>query len=124
MPDLNSVIRYFDLQSSVRKLAPKSHGLEAEKPFPVLPQYCALVAGVAVQPFLSAFQKTHEWNLSGWQGWIVFSVLVGLIIFPAIYKKSFDPGRNLFVQLCAIFASGLGWQSLMQTAATAAKLTQ
>lgn len=72
---------------------------------------------------LRFFQKNHIWDLTGWQGWIVFSFIVGVIVFPAIYKKAFDPQQSLFPQLCAIFASGLGWQSLMQTAATAAKIT-
>jgi hypothetical protein len=124
VPDINDVIRYFDLQSDARQRAPQAQTGGEQPTFPVVPQYLALVAGIAVQPFLAAFQKNHVWDVTGWQGWVVFSFIVGLILFPAIYKKAFDPQQNLFVQLCAIFASGLGWQSLMQTAASAANIAK
>jgi hypothetical protein len=114
---LNSLIRYFDLQASYRPNGPKAQAAGANPSLPVIPQYIALVLGIAVQPFLAQFQQTRKWDLSGWQGWMIFSILVGLIVFPAVYKRSFDPQSNLFVQLCATFASGLGWQSLMQTGA-------
>ena len=113
---INDLIRYFDLQSEKRPAIPKAHADSGGPSFPVLPQYFALVVGIAVQPFLSKYQQTKVWDISGWEGWIVFSLIVGLVVFPLVYKRSFDPQSNLFVQLCAIFASGLGWQSLMQTA--------
>jgi hypothetical protein len=78
-------------------------------------QYCALVLGIFVQPFLAEFQKTHVWNLVGWQNWIIFSVIAAFIIFPGVYKQSFDRSDKLLVQFCTIFVSGLGWQSLLQT---------
>jgi hypothetical protein len=36
-----------------------------------------------------------------------------VLIFPAVYRNAFDPQKPLFVQLCAIFASGVGWQGLL-----------
>lgn len=114
---INQLIGYFDLQSDRRGLQPEQ---QAEgRRFPVVPQYVALVLGIVVQPFLAAFQKTGMWSLHGLLPWAIFSTIAGLIIFPAVYKKSFDPDGNLFVQLCTIFASGLGWQSLLQTAGKA-----
>jgi hypothetical protein len=40
------------------------------------------------------------------------------LIFPGVYKSAFDPGKPLFVQLCAIFTAGVGWQSLFKAGAT------
>jgi hypothetical protein len=37
-----------------------------------------------------------------------------------VYKNAFDPDKPIVVQLCALFVSGLGWQSLFQTAVAAA----
>ncbi len=117
---MNELIRYFDLQSGSRrqKVVAQSKG-ESGPSLPVIPQYLALVLGIAVQPYLSAYQKSHAWNVSGWQGWLVFAFLVGLVVFPAVYKKTFDPQSPLFLQFCAIFAAGMGWQSLFATAMTA-----
>jgi hypothetical protein len=115
MPDFNDLLRYFDLQSGRRPEGAQMQAGDSQH-FPVFPQYCALVLGIFVQPFLAEFQKAHAWNLAGWQSWIIFSALVGIVILPSVYKQSFDRSSNLFVQLCTIFVSGLGWQSLMQTA--------
>ncbi len=49
----------------------------------------------------------------------MFAIFVGTVIFPAVYKTAFDPTKPIFVQLCAIFTSGLGWQALLQTAVKA-----
>lgn len=91
-------------------------------PAPVLPQYVALALGILVQPPFEHFRNTnpHQWDLSSitW-GWVVFAIFVGTVIFPAVYKAAFDPTKPIFVQLCAIFTSGLGWQALLQTAVKA-----
>jgi hypothetical protein len=80
------------------------------------PQYVSLVLGVAVQPFFEAYQQTQLWNVHGTWGRLLFAVIVGLIIFPSVYRGAFDPDKPIFVQLCAIFAAGMGWQSLLHTA--------
>jgi hypothetical protein len=119
MPDLNDIIRYFDLQSDRRQMAAVPHANGAPPPLPVLPQYLALALGVAVQPFLNHYIETHQWNVS-WGAVIaqvVFGLLMAVCIFPAVYKNAFDPGKSLFVQLCAIFTAGLGWESIFKSAA-------
>jgi len=121
--NLNDVIGYFDLQSHRRTLLPEQQAANGQS-FPVWPQYAALVLGIAVQPFFAKFQQTHMWNLDGWQGWVVFSLIAGILIFPGIYKKTFDASGNLWVQLCAIFASGIGWQSLLETGAKATNVVK
>jgi hypothetical protein len=49
-----------------------------------------------------------------------FALLMAIALLPAVYKNAFDPEKPILVQLCALFASGLGWQSLFQASATAA----
>jgi hypothetical protein len=46
---------------------------------------------------------------------------MAIAILPAVYKNAFDPDKPMLVQLCALFSSGLGWQSLFQAGATAIK---
>jgi hypothetical protein len=70
----------------------------------VVPQYLALVAGIVVQPYFAKYQETRTWpGFHDISGWIVFSIIVGIVIFPGVYKKTFDPGTPLVVQLGAIF---------------------
>jgi hypothetical protein len=114
---LNEIIRYFDLQSARRGIA-TAHSTATMR---VFQQYCALVLGIAIQPFLAEFQVSHHWNinLTEWLNWFVFALITGLLIFPGVYKKAFDPNQPQFVQFCAIFASGIGWKSLLTTAGKA-----
>ncbi len=83
-------------------------------------QYLALVLGIAIQPFFAGYQNTSVWAIEGLWGRLLFSVIAGVIIFPAVYKNAFDPDKPLIVQLGAIFAAGMGWESLLATALTAA----
>ena len=115
MPDLNKFVAYFDLQESARQTQVTVKG-GSSKRLHVVPQYFALVLGIGVQPFLAKFHETGVWDLTGWTGWLIFSAIAGFLIFPGVYKNALDPNKPLFVQLCAIFASGIGWQSLLEAA--------
>lgn len=86
---------------------------------PVIPQYVALLLGIAVQPIFDSYRHTGEFNLTGLTSWAIISMIIALMIFPSVYKAAFDPTRPLFVQLCTIFTAGIGWQSLLQTAQAA-----
>ena len=110
---MRSILDYFDLRS--RRPA-EVKGRRKGQTVHWLPQYIALVAGVLVQPFFSTYQQAGQWNFGGLSGRLLFAVLAGIAIFPAVYKHSFDPEKPLFVQLCAIFAAGMGWESLLKTA--------
>jgi len=110
---------YFDLNSGVGRRTRKPSALDVAPKSPkyVLPQYLALVLGVIIQPFLQSFQKDGHWpDLGSICGRLVFGIIVGILIFPGVYKNAWDPEKPLFVQLCAIVASGLGWQTLLATA--------
>ena len=78
-------------------------------------QYLVLVLAIVIQPFFARYQVSGEWGIVIEWEWIVFATVAGVAIFPAVYKNAFNPHKPLFVQLCAVFAAGLGWQSLMGT---------
>lgn len=114
--EINDLVRYFDLQSARRPERPESQSGKKQR-LPVLSQYLALVLGIIAQPFLAKYANSRIWDLHALPGWIPFALLVGIIIFPSVYKKALNPAASpLFVQLCAIFASGIGWQSLVAVA--------
>ena len=112
---IDNFLRYLDLQSENRRLTVMSKHRKSTS-LPVIPQYIALVSGITIQPYLAAFQQTGHWKFDGLWGWLIFSLVIALAIFPAVYKKAFDPSSNLFVQLCTVFSFGIGWQSLFATA--------
>jgi hypothetical protein len=114
---MGKLTRYFDL-------TPKERGPEPTHAvlLPWWPQYLTLVLGVTVQPFFEAYQRTSHWDVNGPMGRFVFALIVGVLIFPSVYRGAFDPDKPMFTQLCAIFAAGMGWQSLLHTAAATAGL--
>jgi hypothetical protein len=118
MPSINNILRYFDLQSQRRG---KPIGHDASTSLTVFPQYIALVLGIIAQPFMASFQTTGVWDVTfeSLINWSVFAIITGLLVFPGVYRKAFDAGQPKFIQWCAIFAAGIGWKSLISTAAKA-----
>lgn len=116
---MGNLTRYFDLASWSRAKDARS---DPTKRPAVLPQYLALALGVFAEPLIKRYAAEQTFGLD-WQSAgpaVLFGLLIALAIFPAVYRNAFDPERPLFVQLCAIFASGIGWQSLFQAGTTAA----
>lgn len=114
---LNALVRYFDLQSG-RRLGAVGHAADSGHA-PVLPQYFIVALGVVVDPLLRHYIQYSSWNVA-WStlfGRVVFGLIVGIIILPAVYKSTFDTNKPIFLQLLALFPLGIGWQSLF-TAAT------
>jgi hypothetical protein len=112
MPGLTS---YFDLLAGFaeRRIA----GSRIPERPPILPQYLALAAGVVSGPFLNQFIQERTFDIERAFGSnLLFGLIAALVVFPVVYRNAFDPERPIFVQLCAIFASGIGWQSLFQAA--------
>ncbi|MFN2492355.1 MAG: hypothetical protein ABR501_05665 [Pyrinomonadaceae bacterium] len=116
---MNQLIKYFDLASGTDHARNRA-ATDQPKTLHWLPQYIALVLGVIVQPFLAAYQQSGSWHVTGLAGRIVFAAITGLIVFPAVYRRAFDPEKPIFVQFCTIFAAGLGWESLLRSAVKAA----
>jgi hypothetical protein len=114
---MNTIMNYFDLASQIRTYTPINGGKGLqERELHVIPQYIALVLGIVIQPFLSTYQSIGFWNTNVIPERILFGIIVGVIIFPVIYKGTFDPKKPISVQLCSIFALGMGWQTLLSTA--------
>src|SRR5260370_15322580 len=87
----NVVANYFDLNRAI------------QGDNYLIPQYTALVVGIIAQPLLVKVQETHTlaWSaITDIWGWLIVSVFVGLVIFPGVYRNSFDPQKPIFVQLC------------------------
>lgn len=120
---LNTVAKYFDLQSEsrlhqIRTTGQSSTGGHA----PVLPQYLAVSAGILVEPFLRQYmaQGTISFDLTSVLMRTGFALVIGIILLPAVYKASFDPQKPIAVQIAALFPMGIGWQSLVATATSGA----
>lgn len=117
---LNKLIGYFDLQSKRRGMAlfQGSDGGGSNQDLTVIPQYVFLVFGIFVQPYFEKYRATGSWafSQSAAIGWLVFAAIAGLIVFPSVYRRAFDAGQPKFVQFCVIFAGGMGWTALLETA--------
>ena len=120
---MNAILKYFDLMSNVREginrgVAVARDGQITEQPpkMPaVWPQYLALILGILIQPFFMAYQQTGAWNFEGFVGRILFALICGIMILPAVYKNTFDETKPILLQFCTLFVSGMGWQSLLGT---------
>ena len=112
---MNKIIGYFDLASNLRPKVAQAMAAGESVSVHWFPQYLALLLGIIVQRFLKQYMATGAWNLGGFWGWVAASTFLAIMIFPAVYKKSFDEEKPLFFQLCVIFTAGIGWQSLIGT---------
>ena len=114
------LIEYFD----IRKVKTATGTLELRKvgqddKLPWLWQYLAAVLGIIVKPFLDYYLETGGWLPEGMSFWgqVLFGLIMGMLIFPAIYRSEFDPKNPGFFQFCTLFAAGFGWQSLIDMGA-------
>jgi hypothetical protein len=110
------LLEYFDLRPGMDGATSRALG---KRDIPWLAQYVALVLGIILQPYVQIFQATGEWHAIGWLGRIIPALVIGLVILPAAYRRSFDSTTPGFVQWCTIFVAGMGWQSLLVTAVKA-----
>jgi hypothetical protein len=109
---VSALRRWFDLAADARAARAKGASPRAGRPLPVLPQYAALAAGVFAQPLLEGYRADGAWDVARALSRVPFALVVGLVLFPAVYRRTLDPEKPLFVQLCLVFAAGVGWQSL------------
>jgi hypothetical protein len=126
----NPIVRYFDLRSPAGTVRPgrgpavsaaKRAAAPSAEHAAVLPQYGAVTLGVLADPLLRNYIETQSFTLdfAGIAARTGFALLMAIALLPAVYKNAFDPDKPILIQLCALFASGLGWQSLFQAGATA-----
>lgn len=119
---INNLIGYLDLQSERRDFAKGQGASGSGESLSVWPQYLAAAAGVIADPFLRNYIASGSFNVTWHVLWlrVIFGLLIGLAILPAVYRASFDAGRPSLVQIATLFVSGLGWQSLFSAAVKAA----
>lgn len=113
---IDRVISYFDLNMEARAKRAVAAGTGAKPGVPWLLQYLVLIAGIIVQPSFSAYQQTHQLTWPYGPGYLLMSAVVGVIIFPAVYRKAFDDEDPKLISLAPIFTAGLGWQTLLAAA--------
>ena|SRR5438067_524519 len=118
---LNKIIGYFDLTNTTGSFRPKAYSTEG-KTLHAGWQYTALVLGIFVEKFWSEYRQTRHVSFAGAPLHLLFAIITGLILFPGAYKNSFNPGQNPFIQFCVVFATGIGWQSVINNATTPSPL--
>jgi hypothetical protein len=73
--------------------------------------YGALVVGILANGLLAAARAGRRYHFQ-WARFLVCAV-IGLVVFPAVYEGAqANLGQPTLVQLAAVFASGLGYESL------------
>jgi ABC-type transport system involved in cytochrome c biogenesis permease component len=119
---INKVIAYFDLYSSLRTPGARAFAVGPTTPTNlwILAHFIALLVGIIAKPFVDAYQRgaVNAFQIS--YPLIIFSCIVAIAIFPAVFKNAYNKENPGFVQLCATFASGLGYQTLFTAATKAA----
>lgn len=84
-----------------------------------LPQWLSLFVGVLIQPFFTYFKENG--NINDWSEvysnyyYIIFGIVIATIIFPSVYRSTFDTDRPKFLQIIPIFTAGLGWQTMVDS---------
>lgn len=107
---LKKIINYFDLLYEPERPTVQA----AVKKTYVYLQYISFVLGILAQPFLDEYALNGQAsiNFPGLLQRALFSVIMGLVLFPLAYKAAWDKRSAFFVQFCTIFSAGIGWQSL------------
>jgi hypothetical protein len=116
---LEVALRYFDLNreaSAKRSSAVGAAAIHGGSNGSAWLQYLALIAGIIIQPSFAVYQQSHTWMWPDGPGYLLFSAIVGVIIFPAVYRKTFDDKNPQLLSIAPIFTAGLGWQTLLATA--------
>jgi hypothetical protein len=117
--NLNSVVRYFDINSELKaqiRAQAKSGGEEAKPKLPWLWQWIALFLGIWIQPYFELYRNTQHWEWTGGFGRVLFAAITAVMIFPGLYRKLIDEPKPLIILLAPCFIGGMGYQSLLATA--------
>lgn len=126
----NKILNYFRLfnpKSQPRENVAGSPPVGADAPgaspsiFWDIAHFFCLFLGIVSYPFVTAYQNGTLASFEISIPLIVFSFIVAVAIFPAVFKKSFDTTEPKSIQLCVTFASGIGYQSLFMTGETVVK---
>lgn len=73
--------------------------------------YGALVLGIVANGFLAALRSGKRYRFRPAK--LLIGAVIGLVLFPGVYEGAqANLGQPTLVQLAAVFASGLGYESL------------
>src|SRR5437773_9623791 len=97
---VNTVVGYFDLVSQYRPGGSRAVAATDSANLHWFPQYLALLAGIVVQPYFQRYMTAGQWNPSGLWGWLLASLIIAVMAFPAVYKESLDATKPIIIQLC------------------------
>lgn len=122
---LNATVRYFDLYSHrrIRLAEAQDDSPSANVTAWLAAQYFALWLGILSKEFIDSVAPSSDEPAGSGEGkafWIrlVLSLIIATALFPAAHGKAMDesaidhklPG---LVQLCSVFAMGLGYKTLV-----------
>jgi len=105
---MDGLFGYFNLSAQA--------GIQAVYPQPIsltwqLALYGALVVGILANGVFAAARSSRRYRFQ-WSRFVVCAI-IGLVIFPAVYEGAqSNLGQPTLIQLAAVFASGLGYESL------------
>jgi hypothetical protein len=129
---MGSVARYFDLMSGMRgrvhRAEAAGQGMAPTQPTKLplnlilVLQYGSLLLGILGKKYLDEVSTAAHKPFWTWQ-LVVVSLVVATAVFPAVYKKALeetDAALPVFVQMCTIFAAGVGYKSLFDGIANVA----
>ena len=109
---MNLFRRYFYLYP-VRKTRSTKNNQEKTFFGNSLPQYAFLLLGITFQPIIENFHDGQALLFNIGPSGLIASMVIAILIFPAVYKASWDADKPIFVQLCTIFGVGVGWESIV-----------
>jgi hypothetical protein len=106
---LKSIASYFDLYNKeVLEEAGKN-----DKPHNgwIAAQFIALYFGILSKSLLDYLAVGNQMRFSLVR--LLVALIVATAIFPAVYKQALSEAGPGIVQLCVVFASGLGYKTLI-----------
>ena len=112
--DINSVIRWFDPNASVRATNGTAYAAGVEPP-PVWAQYVAFTLGVFASPLIRDYRAKGTWpklTVGSTIAMLVFSPITGFVAFPKVIDSLSQRDAPWFARLSTIFTAGLGWEQL------------
>jgi len=81
--------------------------------------YFTVVLGNFASSFLEAYQASRSWH-PNWMA-VVFALVVGFVLLPgAVDQNKLNGQKEELVQYAMVLTYGMGWQTLIGAAITAA----
>lgn len=107
------------LTGRARALSAAATPLQGSHPLlPIKGQFLAIALGIFAQPLAAQLRRgsdpTIDFSFASF-GWLVGSVVLAIIVFPAAYRPQAPSPQPGWVQFCVLFGAGVGWQATFDT---------